>query len=162
MLNNIAVGLGEIKISDDPNTVLVAFGLGSCVGVGIFDPVKGVGGMLHAVLPSSSSNKNQDTASKYVDSGIQMLISELEKLGLDKKRSKLYVIGGANILMANKDSAPFDIGTRNVKAAKAMFEKITWTPDVIETGGHNGRTFRLYIEEGRATIRTMGEKEKDI
>jgi chemotaxis protein CheD len=162
MVNNIAVGLGEIKISEDPNTVLVAFGLGSCVGVGIFDPVKKIGGMLHAVLPSSTSNNNQDSPSKYVDTGIPLLINELEKKGLDRKRSKLYVIGGANILMANKGNTPFDIGTRNVNAATEIFNNLKWKPDAQDTGGNNGRTFRLYIDEGRATIRTMGEKEKDI
>jgi chemotaxis protein CheD len=163
MVNNIAVGLGEIKISDDPNTVLVAFGLGSCVGIGIFDPVKKIGGMLHAVLPTSTSNNNnQDAPAKYVDTGIPLLLSELEKKGLNRKKSKLYVVGGANILMANKGNTPFDIGTRNVKATNMLLEQIKWTPDAIETGGNNGRTFRLYLDEGRATIRTMGEKEKDI
>ena len=77
MVNNIAVGLGEIKLSDDPNTVLVAFGLGSCVGIGIFDPVKRIGGMLHAVLPSSTTNNNQEVPSKYVDTGIPLLLTEL-------------------------------------------------------------------------------------
>ena len=79
MVNNIAVGLGEIKISDDPNTVLVAFGLGSCVGVGIYDSKSNIGGMLHAVLPSATTNNNE-VPSKYVDTGIPMLIEELEHM----------------------------------------------------------------------------------
>lgn len=162
MVNNIAVGLGEIKISNDPNTVLVAFGLGSCVGIGIYDPVNKIGGMLHAVLPSSSSNTNKDAPSKYVDTGIPLLLSELEKKGLNRSKSRLYVVGGANILMANQGNSPFDIGTRNVKATNELLEKLKWKPNAVDTGGHNGRTFRLYLDEGKATIRTMGEKEKDI
>lgn len=161
MQNNIAVGLGEIKISDDPNTVLVAFGLGSCVGVGIYDPVQKIGGMLHAVLPKSASNTS-DTPAKYVDTGIPLLLETLKNKGLQINRSNLYLIGGANILLTNKESTPFDIGTRNVKTAEELLDQLKLKPLARDTGGHNGRTFRLYIAEGRATIRTMGEKEKDI
>ncbi len=161
MQNNIAVGLGEIKISDDPDTVLVAFGLGSCVGIGFYDPVKGIGGMLHAVLPLSTSGRD-DSPAKYVDTGIALLMKQLVEKGLVVNRSKLYVIGGANILISNNDSTPFDIGTRNIKSAEEVLEKLKLKPNAKDTGGHNGRTFRLYIGEGRATIRTMGEKEKDI
>ena len=161
MQNNIAVGLGEIKISDDPNTVLVAFGLGSCVGVGIFDPVSKLGGMLHAVLPKASGN-NDVVPSKYVDTGIPLLLEQLKSKGLNLNRSNLYLIGGANILLTNKESTPFDIGTRNVKTAEDVLDQLKLKPLARDTGGHNGRTFRLYIGEGRATIRTMGEKEKDI
>lgn len=161
MQNNVAVGLGEIKISDDPDTVLVAFGLGSCVGVGFYDPIKKVGGMLHAVLPLSLAGRDESPA-KYVDSGISLLMSQLKDKGLVVNRSKLFLIGGANILISNNDSNPFDIGTRNVKSAEEVLEKLKLKPDAKDTGGNNGRTFRLYIGDGRATIRTMGEKEKDI
>jgi chemotaxis protein CheD len=161
MQNNVAVGLGEIKISDDPNTVLVAFGLGSCVGIGIYDPIKKMGGMLHAVLPKANG-PNDDTPGKYVDSGIKLLLENLKNNGLNLGRSNLYLIGGANILLTNKESTPFDIGTRNVKTAEDVLDALKLKPLARDTGGHNGRTFRLYIGEGRATIRTMGEKEKDI
>jgi chemotaxis protein CheD len=161
MQNNVAVGLGEIKISDDPDSVIVAFGLGSCVGIGIYDPIKKIGGMLHAVLPTATSNR-EDSPAKYVDSGIPLLLNQLKEKGLVVNRCKLYLIGGANILITNNESTPFDIGTRNVKSAEEVLEKLKLYPDAKDTGGHNGRTFRLYIGEGRATIRTMGEKEKDI
>ena len=46
----LAVGLGEIKVSRRPVEMLVAYGLGSCVGVGMYDPAARVAGLLHAPL----------------------------------------------------------------------------------------------------------------
>ena len=49
----IMVGLGEVKISEDPESVLACVGLGSCVAISAFDPVAKVGGMAHVVLPKT-------------------------------------------------------------------------------------------------------------
>ena len=55
MSNGISIGLGEVKVSRDPGDVLVAYGLGSCLGIGFYDPIARAAGMLHAVLPEPLS-----------------------------------------------------------------------------------------------------------
>ena len=50
-----AVGLGELKVANRPDQVLVCYGLGSCVGLALYDPVVRVGAMVHVVLPDQDA-----------------------------------------------------------------------------------------------------------
>jgi chemotaxis protein CheD len=159
MGNSLAVGLGEIQISRNPQDILVAFGLGSCVGVGIFDPVMRLGGLLHAVLPTM--NNKDDNPAKYADSGIKLLLEQLTNLGAVKQRMIVRMAGGANILTAPAMSA-FDIGTRNVDAARETMKQLFLKVGSEEVGGQTGRTVRLYIADGRMTIRMMGGQEREF
>lgn len=161
MTNSIAVGLAEIKISRDPNDTIVAFGLGSCLGIGIFDPMLKVGGMLHAVLPKNNDGVDK-LSPKYVDSGIQLLLEMLQKEGLVKSRMIVRMAGGANMLNIGNSSTPFDIGTRNIESARATFAKLNIKVQAEEVGGQTGRTVRLYVVDGKMTIRMMGGKERDF
>lgn len=161
MTNHITVGLGEIKFSRDPNDVLVAFGLGSCVGVGMFDPTLHLGGMLHGVLPVQSNGAEPPTP-KYVTSGIQLLLEELLKSGAVKSRLIVRMAGGANMLLAPGLSNTFDIGTRNIAAARETLSKLGLKIVSEEVGGQTGRTVRLYVVNGRMTIRMMGNQEREF
>ena len=160
MSNSIAIGLAELTLSKNTDDVLVAFGLGSCIGVGIYDPVLRLGGMLHAVLPKSADNS--ELTSKYVDSGILMLLDKMIKAGANQSRLIIRMAGGANMLNVSSLSSSFDIGNRNIDAARQTFEKLGIRLKGEEVGGKIGRTFRLYIADGRMTLRMMGEQEKDF
>jgi chemotaxis protein CheD len=160
MANSIAIGLAELKISRSPDDVLVAFGLGSCLGIGMYDPILKVGAMLHAVLPINSDGKAEQA--KYVDSGIAMLLDLMLQSGALKNRIITKMAGGANMLNVSSLSRTFDIGNRNIDAARRTFEKTGIRLQSEEVGGKIGRTVRLYIANGRYTIRMMGEQEREI
>ena len=88
MIENLrSVPIGEIATSDSAKDVLVAYGLGSCVAVCLYDPVARVGGMLHALLPdapggaSSENGRDPLSAARFVDRGAPLLIETLLKLG---------------------------------------------------------------------------------
>jgi chemotaxis protein CheD len=155
-----SVGLGEIKIGSGPADVLVAFGLGSCVGIGMYDPKIHLGGLLHAVLPQSKNNS--DVEAKYVDTGIRLLLSQMVAAGAVQSRLIVRMVGGANMLTAPGLANSFDIGTRNVEAAREMLKSLRMSITAEEVGGSIGRTVRLYIADGRMTIRMMGGQEREI
>lgn len=158
MYNTIPVGLGEIKFSDDPGDVLVAYGLGSCLGISVRDAQTRISGLLHAVLPE---NNNKDPLSpKYVDSGIRALIGEYMKKGIDASKLTVKIVGGANMLIAN--GITFDIGERNIRNAKEilMEQKIVISSELV--GGNVGRTMRVYVGDGRVTVRSLGNPETEI
>lgn len=155
-----SVGLGEIKISNAPGDVLVAFGLGSCVGIGFYDPKIHLGGLLHAVLPLSKNNL--DSEAKYVDSGIKSLLNQMIEAGAVPSRIIVRMAGGANMLTAPGLANSFDIGTRNVEMAHEVLRNNHLTIAAEEVGGSTGRTVRLYIADGRMTIRMMGGQEREI
>ncbi len=161
MQNNLAVGLGEIKVSRNLGDVLVAYGLGSCVGIGLHDPVTRVSGLLHAILPSNP-NGTLDTSAKYVDTGIPSMIDQMIRMGANKNRMVVRMAGGANMLVAPGFSQVLNIGQRNVDNALIVLKALNLKLSSQETGGNIGRTVRFYVADGRMTIRTMGNQEREI
>lgn len=161
MQDSVAVGLGECKISRNVEEVLVAYGLGSCVGIGMYDPQLRLAGLLHAVLPSSPNGVAERSA-KYVTSGIEILLDEMIKAGAIPSRIIVRMAGGANMLTAPGFSKTFNIGTRNVEAAHEVLKRLRLRLVSKEVGGTIGRTVRFYVYDGRMTIRTVGNQEREI
>jgi chemotaxis protein CheD len=73
-MNTLVVGVGDCLVSKDPQGLLVTYALGSCIAILIHDPVAGVGGLLHYMLPESSidSLKAQQRPFMYADTGLQI------------------------------------------------------------------------------------------
>jgi chemotaxis protein CheD len=156
-----SVGLGEMRISRDPNDVLIAFGLGSCLGIGMYDPVAKLGGMIHVVLPEQKSGTDSNLA-KFVDSGIPLLMEGVLAIGGVRSRLIVRMGGGANMLTSPGLSGIFDIGSRNITKAHQVFKELNIKILKEEVGGQVGRTVRLYISDGRMTVRMMGSQERDL
>lgn len=157
----VAVGLGEFKISRDPHEVLVAYGLGSCVGVGVYDPITRLAGLLHAVLPQHNTGAGLLSA-KYVDSGLAQLLNELNAAGAGRERLIIRMAGGANMLTVSDLRKTFNIGERNILAANATLSALRLTCRSQEVGGNAGRTLRVYVADGRMTVRVIGAKEQEF
>ena len=163
MQNNIVVGLGEIKISNNPNDVLVAYGLGSCLGITFFDPVMKLAGMVHAVLPTCDTSIPQTEAStKYVCCGIDTLLKKIVDAGGQRGRLVIRMAGGANMLSATSFSDIMNIGQRNIESARQKLSELKFQVAGEEVGGNIGRTVRFYVVDGRVAIRMMGGKEREI
>lgn len=158
------VGLGEQAVSRSPQEVLVAYGLGSCVGVVMIDPVSRVSGLLHAVLPRPMDGmvNSEPNPSKYVEGGVEGLIAALVKEGANKNKLIVRIIGGANMLISSGLTRSFDIGTRNIEAARTTLNRLKLPISGEEVGGHTGRTVRVYVADSRVTVRVIGEKEREI
>jgi chemotaxis protein CheD len=163
-MNEINVGLGEQAVSRDAADTLVAYGLGSCIGVVMVDPVSRTCGLLHAVLPRATDGLENGNlnASKYVESGIESLIASMLKEGAGRTRMIVRVIGGATMLIPSGLTRSFDIGTRNIEAARSTLSRLKMPVTVEEVGGHIGRTVRVYVADNRVTVRVIGEKEHEI
>lgn len=157
----INVSLGQIVVSRDPEDILVAYGLGSCVAIGGWDPKQGIGGMLHAVLPERT-NGAEAYSGKFVDSGIEGLLLEMEKRGADRRRLVLWMAGGANMLVNAALGQSFEIGARNVQSAQNTLQRLGLYVKAKQVGGNAGRTVRLYVVDGHVTVRTVGGKEEAL
>jgi chemotaxis protein CheD len=150
--------------SDNPGDVLVAYGLGSCVAICLYDPVARVGGMLHPLLPTAHNNgrAKQSKPTKFVDQGTALLIDAL--LNLNARRTQLvaYLCGGARMLSTPEFDDLLSIGERNELAAEAALRATGLRVRARATGGHAGRTVRFYIATGKLVIRTLGHGEQDL
>jgi len=151
----IITGLAEIKVSIDSSSILTCLGLGSCVAVCCYDPVAGVAGMAHVVLPSS---EGRDTKSpgKYADKAIPTLIEEMKKLGALKTRLVVKLVGGAEMSKAAGMDNVFMIGIKNQAAIKEALSKECIKIAAEELGGNTGRTARMAVATGKVTVTSAG------
>ncbi|MCK5229444.1 MAG: chemotaxis protein CheD [Desulfobulbaceae bacterium] len=153
----IMVGISDMKVSNNPDDVLITYSLGSCIGVTIWDPEIRTGGLLHYLLPDSNINKEKAKKNPFIfsDSGVPLLFREAYKFGARKKRMIVKVAGGAHVL-DNNDF--FDIGKRNVLALRKIF----WRNNVIvagsDIGGTISRTIFFNIKTGVTLVKMPGRK----
>lgn len=150
-MGDVVVGIGDIKIIKG-EVPLVTYALGSCVGICVYDEVIGLGGMLHAMLPTAVDPAMMVEVDKYVDTGVVKLYNTLCRLGADKGRLKAKLIGGAKMFEYTASVSDADIGTLNVLKARESLRKLG-VPLVREvTGGEVGRTIRFVPTSGSVTI----------
>jgi chemotaxis protein CheD len=157
----VVVDMSDMKLSKNAEDILVTYSLGSCIGITLYDPVVMVGGILHFMLPDSSIDieKSRNNPFIYADTGIPKFFRTAYKLGAKKRRMKVVVAGGANILDFKNF---FRIGEKNYKAAKTLFEKNRLSIDYQDVGGQINRTMTLFMNTGSTIIRTPGRNEKNV
>ena len=155
------VGLGEVKITQDPSEVLTCLGLGSCVGVCMYDPVAKLAGMAHIVLPSSDGRPER-AGGKYADTAVPLLLETMLKRGAIKSRVIVKIAGGAQISKAKGLGDAFQIGERNNDAVRAVLDANFMKIKGSDTGGHHGRTLRFYLDTGQTLVTTAGKEIQEI
>ncbi len=157
---NHVVGISEMKISNKPGDVLVTYSLGSCVGLSLYDPVAGVGALLHSMLPLSKIDRAKAEARPFmfVDTGVPQMLQTVFDLGAQRSRLIANVAGCASLL---DDKKLFKIGERNY----TVLRKILWKNNILiaaeDVGGTISRTMHVYMADGRTTIKSGG-KEREL
>lgn len=166
-----AVFIGEMVVSDNPADVLVAYGLGSCLAVCLYDPIAKVGGMLHALLPTAHGVQRaapvnlpvtgaHTRPTKFLDQGVPLLVEALVALGARPLYLTAKLCGGAQMLSTANNNHQFNIGGLNLLAAEAALYTARIRIQARATGGHVGRTVKLYLIDGRVTVKTLHENEQ--
>ncbi|NPV08772.1 MAG: chemotaxis protein CheD [Anaerolineae bacterium] len=155
-----SVGPGQMLVTTDPEEVLAAYGLGSCIAVLGYEPKAGVGGLLHALLPQSCPGEGD--AAKFADTGIRLLVGEMERLGSDRDATAWYLVGGADVLQGSKTTAGLNIGRGNVAMAESVMREEGMAIRSREVGGSVARTVRLSMRDGTVTVTPVGGDEQTL
>ena len=153
----IIVGVADMKVSTDPNAVIVTYALGSCLGITMHDPIKRIGGMLHAMLPDSRMHHNAgDRPAMFINTGVPLLLDTLLQAGARRESLVCKVFGGAQLLSADKF---FRIGAQNVDAFYELSRELGLTVEVWEVSGRVNRTIRLLNRTGEVSVRVPARPE---
>ena len=157
----VMVGLGELRWAKAPTAVLMALGLGSCVAVALHDPVTGIGGMAHVVLPGAGAT-SQASPAKFAEAAVPALIERVVAHGADRGRLVCKLAGGAQVLTTGALRDSFRIGERNTEAVLASLRKAGIRPTAMDCGGSTGRSFRLSPRDGRVAVKRVGQDWQEI
>lgn len=147
------VGVSDLKISNNQGEYIITHALGSCLGITAYDYKKGVGGMVHVMLPLSKADPDKAAAkpAMYVDTGFQLLLKEVYGLGARKENLEIVVAGGASMKREGADDY-FKIGKRNFTVLRKLLWKNGFMIDHQDVGGHISRTMTLALNNGLVTI----------
>jgi chemotaxis protein CheD len=161
MSNMIKVGMADLKVCKSPDS-LTTLGLGSCVGIVLYDPVTKVSGLAHVMLPDSTKITNNSNIAKFADTAIDQTIKEMVNLGANPKRLVSKIAGGAQMFSFSSKNDLMRIGERNVEATKKKLEDLGIPILAEETGENYGRTIEFYSTSGDLFIKTIGRDIKTI
>lgn len=157
----IKVGMADLNVAEAPD-VLTTLGLGSCVGIALYDPVIKLGGLAHIMLPDSKQIKNNANLAKFADTGIQTLIQKMEQKGAKRYRMTAKIAGGAQMFAFKHMDDTMRIGARNAAAVKEVLNDYKIPLLAEDTGENYGRTIELHINTGKLVVRTIGHGIKEI
>lgn len=161
MENTIKVGMADMQAARHP-AVLITLGLGSCVGIALYDRTTGTVGLAHCMLPDSTQSKNVTNIAKFVDTAIDALVANMVALGANRSKIVAKLAGGAQMFNFSQSSDLMKIGLRNVIAAKEKLEQLKIPLISEDTGGNYGRTILLYSATGILQVKTIGYGIKEI
>lgn len=157
----VKVGIADMKTVFSPNKIITV-GLGSCVGIALFDKNNAIGGLVHIMLPDSSQFSNINNPIKFANLAIPCLINEMEKLGSIKRSMKAKIAGGASMFNFSDKSITMDIGNRNIISVKNTLVNLNIPIISEDVGGNKGRTMIFDTQNGLVTIKTVGIGIKEI
>ena len=157
----VKVGMADLNICKSPD-VITTLGLGSCIGLTLYDPVTKIGGMVHYMLPDSTQVRNNENIAKFADTGIDELLKKVVAAGASRQRLVAKIAGGAKMFETTGGSALGNIGARNAEAAKQILKQKGIRLIAEDTGLNYGRTVELHCETGDFYIKAVGRPVKVI
>jgi chemotaxis protein CheD len=160
--NSYAVDIAMMKVARAPEQ-LYSLGLGSCIGVAIYDPAAKIGGLIHILLPSMKGFENGNhVRTKFADSGIADLVDALVRAGASRVRMKAKMAGGASMFTIKATSDVHEVGKRNTQSSRDTLRNLGIELLAHDTGGTKGRTIIFDIDTGQLTIKTVDRTMKVI
>ncbi|SHJ93770.1 chemotaxis protein CheD [Anaerocolumna jejuensis DSM 15929] len=157
----VKVGMADLNVCSSPDA-LTTLGLGSCVGISLYDSVSKTAGMVHVMLPDSTKIKNNENIAKFADTGIDALIDKMVLLGANRHRLVAKIAGGAQMFAFSSNNDMLRIGERNVEASKSKLASLGIKILAEDTGLNYGRTIEFYAETGELYVKSVGKPLKVI
>ncbi len=160
--STLKVRIAEFKVAPAP-ALLKSYGLGSCVGVTLYDPKLRVGGLAHILLPAWAKPKPHEAAApknplKYADLALEAMRNQLLERGCAAERLEAKIAGGANMFSFLFSETPasqkLNIGDRNVRAVRDKLRRLGIPLRAEAVGGEEGRTIELDTSTGALRVTT--------
>lgn len=157
----ITVRMADYKVARGDQK-LITRDLGSCIGIVVRDPKTGIGGLLHAMLPTTLIRKDipVEQLPKYVDLGLERMLSEMEKMGANRRYMEAKMAGAAHIIQYQSVSPSRDISSRNIQVAVEYLEKYKIKILGMEVGDRYPRTVIFEPGSGMTVVKTFGKPDR--
>lgn len=162
MSSVVKVGIADLKVGKPPQ-LLRTTGLGSCVGIVLYDKWKKTAAMAHIMLPDSGLAKGATFhPAKFADTAVNALLQTMTSEGSGIYPLKAKIAGGAQMFQLAAANEMMRIGPRNIEAVKQHLSRIG--VDIIseDVGGTFGRTIQFSPLTETLTVRTVNGMTQKI
>ena len=160
--NSVVLGMADLLVMPAP-VKLITLGLGSCIGLVVFDSFAKVAGMAHIMLPDSRGLRGTEKVGKFADTAVPALIEEMLKKGATRPRIKAKIAGGAQMFALPGASAEFlTVGAKNVQQTKMKLARMGIALVASDTGGNKGRTIEFSTSNWLLRVKTLGKGVSEI
>lgn len=150
----IIVSISDMKVTNRAKDVLVTHALGSCLGLAAYDPLAGVAGLIHCLLPLARENKGPvKNPFMYVNIGVPQMMRALFGRGATRENLILKAAGCGRMMNISNQ---FDTGANNFAALKKLLQVNDMRLAAEDVGGTIPRTMRVYAETGRVVVSSCG------
>lgn len=155
--NIVRVLPGDHYISRRDDELIVTI-LGSCVAACIRDPLTGIGGMNHFMLPESSTGKWGSVSAnmRYGNFAMEALINKIIKTGCPRERLEVKLFGGGNVTPGQ-----IRVGDHNGKFALNYLNYENLKPVAVDLGGDHARRIHYYPITGKVD-RLLLKRASDV
>ena len=160
-LDELKVGIGDYKISAAPGRIITV-GLGSCIGIAIYDRSKNLGGLAHIMLPDSTQFVKKTNPLKFANLAVEIMVEDLIRGGASRNNLTAKIAGGASMFNFSDKAVNMDIGYRNGLAVKEILSQLRVPLLSMDIGGNKGRTIIFDTTDGILYIKTAGMQVKQI
>ncbi len=161
MSETIRVGIADMNICSAPDKI-TTIGLGSCVGVVLYDAKSKVAGLVHVMLPDSTKINNNQNKMKFADSGVKLLLETLEAKGISRTSLKAKIAGGAKMFNFSSSSDLGSIGDKNVEAVRSVLKSFNIKIVSEDVGLNYGRTIVFDPETTDLVVIKAGKQQNVI
>lgn len=155
----IKVGMADMNICFAPDAI-TTLGLGSCVGVVLYDKAIKMAGMVHIMLPDSTQVRQNQNRAKFADTGIEALLEKMVAEGARQSGLVAKIAGGAQMFAFSSNNDMLRVGARNVEAVKSKLQALGIKIYAEDTGLNYGRTVEFFPETGEFRIKSVGRPVK--
>ncbi|MEA4897642.1 MAG: chemotaxis protein CheD [Christensenellaceae bacterium] len=149
---DIMVGIADMAVARAPHTI-TTLGLGSCVGIVMYDKVSKIGGLAHVLLPNAASG--EANLAKCADTAARELKRRMLREGASPALIVGKLAGGAHMFGMVEQVNVLQIGKRNIEQSLLALRQCAVPVVAQDVGGSVGRTIILNCETGALTVRTI-------
>ena len=154
MKGEIIVKVADLRAGTGTD-ILVTIGLGSCVGIVLYDATAHVGGLAHVLLPSPALGRQDSNPAKFPQTAVPLLLEQMGERGASLRRISARLIGGASMFSGLGAPGTIQMGERNLVASRQALHQSSVAIVGEATGGDFGRTVRFWVADGRVEVSSV-------
>ncbi|TDX38566.1 chemotaxis protein CheD [Halanaerobium congolense] len=153
------VKMGDWAVEQE-DSQLVILGLGSCIGVALYDDFTKIGGLAHVMLPKSKGKKKAEA--KYADTAVPFLLEKMIEKGAKRRRLKAKIVGGAGMFKTEGGQSVMQIGKKNIEAVKEVLKNQKIRIVGSDLAKDYGRSMYFHLTDGKVRVTAFNKENITI